>query len=154
MADFARTAHEDLPRLVRALHHHVRAFLHTCGLHAHAGFLHEARPDHPALASDIVEPFRVLVERLALRLLNKRIFRPGDFQRSDTRGDGAAGGACLLAGDARKRFFRAFEKLLSQEVGRPDQKRPVTYRRRLHRAAQNVARFVQGEAELAPFRLR
>jgi CRISPR-associated protein Cas1 len=136
------------------LHHHVRAFLHTCGLHAHAGFLHEARPDHPALASDIVEPFRVLVERLALRLLNRRVLQPDDFQTGGAGGNETPKNACLLGPDARKRFFRAFENMLSQEVQSSDQKRPVTYRRRLHRSARNVARFVQGEAEFKPFRLR
>lgn len=136
------------------LHHHVRAFLHTCGLHAHAGFLHEARPDHPALASDIVEPFRVLVERLALRLINRRVLKPTDFEADGEKGGEAGGKTCLLTSDARKRYFRAFENMLSQEVSCPDQKRPVTYRRRLHRAARNVAQFVQDEAEFEPFRLR
>jgi CRISPR-associated protein Cas1 len=136
------------------LHHHMRAFLHTCGLHAHAGFLHEARPDHPALASDLVEPFRVLVERLALRLLNRRVLQPDDFQRCNGDGNETPKNACSLGPDARKRFFRAFEKMLGQEVQSSDQKRPVTYRRRLHRAARNVARFVQGEVEFEPFRLR
>jgi CRISPR-associated protein Cas1 len=130
------------------LYHHARAFLRVCGLHAHAGFLHEARPDHPALASDLVEPFRVLVERLALRLLNRRVLNPSDFRCPED------GGACLLTAGARKRFFQAFEKLLSQEAPSPEEGRAVTYRRRLHDAAQNVAQFVQGEAEIEPFRLR
>lgn len=136
------------------LHHHVRAFLHVCGLHVHAGFLHEARPDHPALASDLVEPFRVLVERLALRLVNRRVLKPGDFQTGSTNGKGSAGNACLLAPDARKRFFQAFEKMLGEEMQHPEQERPRTYRRHLHRAAHNVAQFVQGKAQFKPFRLR
>jgi len=137
------------------LYNHARAFLHVHGLHAHAGFLHEARPDHPALASDLVEPFRVLVDRLVLRLLNRRVLQPGDFQPDRARGDGVPRqGACLLASEGRGRFFRAFEELLSQEVRRPGAKRPVTYRRCFDRAAQNIARFVQGEAEFEPFRLR
>ena len=61
-----------------ALHHYaVRACL-LAGLSPMVGLLHECRSGHPALASDLQEPFRHLMDRVVLESLEW--MRPKDFQ--------------------------------------------------------------------------
>lgn len=56
------------------------------GLLAGAGALHEGTRGHPALALDLVEEFRApVVDRLVLRLVNRRQLVPEDFEDPSAR---------------------------------------------------------------------
>src|SRR6185436_250133 len=70
--------------------------LEGVGLDPYVGFLHQDRPGRPSLALDLMEELRpVLVDRLALSLVNRRQVRSGNFETRD-------GGAVLLTEAGRK----------------------------------------------------
>lgn len=59
----------------------VRADVTARGLDARLGFLHAVRPGRPALALDLMEPWRPgAVDRWALTLLNRGRLQPSDFE--------------------------------------------------------------------------
>ena len=66
------------------------------------GFYHQARHGRPALALDLMEPFRALiVDSAVLTAINTGMVTARDFMR--------AGGAVALTAGGRKGFFRAYE---------------------------------------------
>jgi CRISP-associated protein Cas1 len=88
------------------LSHNVYALAKAQGLNAHVGYLHPARPAHPALISDLMEEFRApVVDRLVLTLVTEGRMRPDDFTQSAESG-------CLLNPPARRRFIAAFEDVM------------------------------------------
>ena len=84
--------------------------LEGVGLDPQFGFLHVLRPGRPALALDLVEEFRsVVLDRLALTLINRKEIQATDFQCRD-------GGAVLLTDDGRKKVLTAYQKRKQIEV--------------------------------------
>ncbi len=63
------------------LHQHLHSSIQRAGLAPTLGFLHSPRRGHAALASDLQEPFRPLVERTVLAILQDA--RQSDFRRTD-----------------------------------------------------------------------
>ena len=61
------------------LHNHAIAACRAAGLSPALGFLHQGDGRYPALAADLQEPFRHLVERSVI--LATRILRPAAFVR-------------------------------------------------------------------------
>lgn len=79
------------------------------GLDPYIGFLHEIKPGRPSLALDLIEPLRpALIDRLVMRLLNKKIITAGDF-REDARG----GEMVLLNDNGRKKFYRRYDEWMT-----------------------------------------
>jgi len=77
------------------------------GLDPYLGFYHEIRHGRPALALDLLEEFRhTLVDRLVLRLVNRRSFRPEDFIRQDE--------GVWLSPEALRRYLAAYEACMRQ----------------------------------------
>ncbi|MGH3184267.1 MAG: CRISPR-associated endonuclease Cas1, partial [Streptosporangiaceae bacterium] len=75
---------------------------HALGFDAYWGFFHQPRFGRPALALDLMEPFRPLIaDSAVLTAINTRMVQAGDFVRS--------GGAVALTAAGRKGFFRAYE---------------------------------------------
>ena len=56
------------------------------GLHPRLGFYHQPHGRHATLASDLMEPFRHLVERSTWTLINRRQVTPDDFITTDAHG--------------------------------------------------------------------
>lgn len=82
---------------------HAEAVLqaHAAGLDPFVGFLHDVDYGRESLACDLVEPQRVGVDRLVLRLFRERELLPDHFR---TVQDG-----CLLGKAGREHFYRAWE---------------------------------------------
>lgn len=120
--------------LVRAWH----VTLTAVGLDPFRGFYHQPRYGRPALALDMMEPFRALIaDSTVIQAVNNGEVRPSDFIR-------AAGGTALT--DAgRKRFLAAFERRMAQEVTHPTFGYRVSYRRLLEVQSRLLGRFLLGE---------
>ena len=86
------------------LYSHVDTLLRADGLLPVAGFYHRSHGAHSALASDLMEPFRHLVEREALNMLCGRRLRADDFT-VDEQG-------CRLAAPARRLYLAALSGTL------------------------------------------
>jgi CRISP-associated protein Cas1 len=112
--------------------------LSAVGFDPYRGFYHQPRYGRPALALDMMEPFRPLVADSAVLLaINNGEVRPTDFI--------SAAGSVALASDGRKRFIAAFERRLSQEVTHPLFGYRVSYRRLLELQARLLGRYLLGD---------
>ncbi|MQM38191.1 CRISPR-associated exonuclease Cas4/endonuclease Cas1 fusion [wastewater metagenome] len=124
----------------------VRAWtvtLSAVGFDTYRGFYHQPRYGRPALALDMMEPFRPLIaESAVLTAINKGQVRPTDFI--------TAASAVNLTRDGRKRFLATIEQRLDQEITHPDFGYRASYRRILEIQARLAARHVMGEVPEFP----
>jgi CRISPR-associated protein Cas1 len=102
------------------------------------GFYHQPRFGRPALALDLMEPFRPLIaDSAVLSAINTRMVRPKDFV--------SAGPSVALTTSGRKGFFRAYELRMDTMVTHPLFDYRVSYRRLLEIQARLLARVLDGE---------
>lgn len=112
--------------------------LTAVGFDAYRGFYHQPRYGRPALALDMMEPFRPLIaESVVLTAINNGEIRPSDFI--------SAAGSVNLTPDGRKRFIATYERRLSQEITHPLFGYRLSYRRLLELQARLLARFLLGD---------
>jgi CRISP-associated protein Cas1 len=118
----------------------------TCyalGFDPYWGFYHQPRFGRPALALDLMEPFRPLVaDSVVLTAINARMVTIADFIRS--------GPSVALKPSGRKGFFRAYELRMDTLVTHPMFDYRVSYRRILEIQARLLARFLSGEIDDYP----
>jgi len=122
--------------------------LSAVGFDPYRGFYHQPRYGRPALALDMMEPFRPLIaDSSVIQAINNGEVRPSDFLN--------VAGSVALTDDGRKRFILTFERRLSQEVTHPIFGYRVSYRRLLELQARLLARHLLGEiAEYPNFTTR
>lgn len=108
------------------------------------GFFHVLRPGRPALALDLMEPFRPLIaDSLLLRVVNSREIRESHFV--------SALGGVYLSDAGRKSFVGAYERRLNEAVTHPLFGYRISYRRVLELEARIIARVLTGElTDIAP----
>jgi CRISPR-associated endonuclease Cas1/group II intron reverse transcriptase/maturase len=82
----------------------LNALLRSAGLNPYLGFLHSPHDRFESLVADLQEPFRAMIDRIVLKLINLRIITPADFETSE-RG-------AYLTREARKRFLEHYERAL------------------------------------------
>jgi CRISPR-associated endonuclease Cas1/CRISPR-associated protein Cas4 len=117
--------------------------LTAVGFDAYRGFYHQPRYGRPALALDMMEPFRPLIaDSSVLSAINNGEVRPSDFT--------SAAGSVSLTNDGRKRFIATFERRLSQEVTHPVFGYKLSYRRLLELHARLFGRFLLGDIKDLP----
>ncbi len=118
----------------------VLATIQMVGLDPYLGFLHGLHYNRPALALDLVEPFRTpIVDHVVVHLvrdggIGPEHFEPGEQERS-----------ILLNEEGRRRFIAAYEARLATRVAYPGAtgEEQVTYRRIIERQVRELARSVQ-----------
>jgi CRISPR-associated protein Cas1 len=107
------------------------------------GFYHQPRFGRPALALDLMEPFRpLIVDSAVVNAINTRMVRPKDFF--------AVGGSVALRPEGRKAFYRAYEMRMDQLVTHPLFEYRVSYRRLLEIQARLLAKVLEGEIASYP----
>ena len=112
--------------------------LSAVGLDPYLGFYHQPRYGRPALALDLMEPFRPLIaDSTVIQAINNGEVRPTDFVQ--------AGGSVNLTNDGRKRFIGTFERRMALEITHPLFGYRVSYRRLLELQARLLARHLLGE---------
>lgn len=117
---------------------HLTITLASVGFDPYRGFYHAPRYGRPALALDVMEPFRPIVaDSVVLSAVNTGEIGPDDFVVA------ATGTALTQAG--RRRFVEAFERRLSQETTHPVFGYQLSLRRMLVVQARLLSRFLLGE---------
>lgn len=129
----------------------VRAWtttLSAVGFDPYRGFYHQPRYGRPALALDMMEPFRPLIaDSAVLMAINNGEVRPSDFI--------SAAGSVNLTPDGRKRFIGAFERRMTQEITHPLFGYRISYRRLFELQARLLGRNLLGDIlEYPPFTTR
>jgi CRISPR-associated endonuclease Cas1/CRISPR-associated protein Cas4 len=112
--------------------------LSAVGFDPYLGFYHHPRFGRPALALDMMEPFRpILADSTVIQAVNNGEVKPDGFI--------AAGPAVNLKPHARRAFITAYERRLDQEVTHPIFGYRVSMRRLLEVQARLLARHLSGE---------
>ena len=112
--------------------------LAAVGFDAFRGLYHQPRYGRPALALDLMEPFRPLVaDSVVVQAVNNGEIRPIDFK--------SAAGSVNLSAEGRRRFIATFERRLGHEVVHPLFGYRVSYRRLMEMQARLLGRFLLGE---------
>ncbi len=112
--------------------------LAAVGLDAFRGLFHQPRYGRPALALDLMEPFRPLVaDSVVVQAINNGEVRPTDFV--------SAASAVNLSAPGRRRFIATYERRLGHEVVHPLFGYRVSYRRLMEMQARLLGRFLLGE---------
>lgn len=117
--------------------------LAAVGLDPYRGFFHQPRFGRPALALDMMEPFRpLIVDSAVLTAINNEEVHKTDFV--------SAAGSCTLSESGRKRFIAVYERRLSQEVTHPLFGYQLSYRRLLEVQSRLLIRHLAGEIPRYP----
>jgi CRISPR-associated endonuclease Cas1 len=112
--------------------------LSAVGLDAYRGFYHQPRYGRPALALDMMEPFRPLVADSAVLLaINNGEVGAGDIL--------SRASAVALTPAGRRAIIATFERRLDQEITHPLFGYRVAYRRLFEVQARLLGRFLSGE---------
>lgn len=144
----------------------IESFALTAGFDTLLGVLHEPAHGRPALALDLAEEFRpAVVDRLVLRLFNRRQLAAGDFGEPPSPDDGDpldpgprdsdAPGVHLT--DAGRRIFLSewFAAMSRETVRYEPMEQELTVRQVIERQVWHLARVVTGEdAEYRPWTRR
>ena len=122
--------------------------LESVGFDPMMGYYHKPRYGRPALALDLMEPFRpVIADSVVISVINNGEIRAEDFFERE--------GAVLLKAEARKRFVGAYERRLMQEIQHPLFGYAATYRRIFEIQARLLGRLLLGEIPSYPsFKIR
>lgn len=112
--------------------------LHAVGFDAFRGFYHQPRYGRPALALDLMEPFRpLLADSVVIQAINNGEVHPSDFV--------SVAGSVNLHPDGRKRFIACFERRLDHEVTHPLFGYRLSYRRLIELQSRLFGRHLLGE---------
>ena len=117
--------------------------LSAVGFDPYLGLYHRPRFGRPALALDMMEPFRpILADSTVIQVINN----------GEVKADGfvSAGPAVNLKPHARRAFITAYERRLDQEVTHPVFGYRVAMRRLLEVQARLLARHLAGEIDEYP----
>lgn len=111
---------------------------YSVGFDPFMGFYHQPRFGRPALALDLMEPFRPLIaDSAVLSAINTGMVGPRDFVRS--------GSGVSLTPGGRKGFYRAYELRMDTLATHPLFEYRVSYRRMLEIQARLLGRLIDGE---------
>ena len=121
----------------------VAVTLTAVGFDAYRGFYHQSRYGRPALALDLMEPFRPLIaDSAVLTAINNGEVVGADFVR--------AGGAVNLNERGRRAFIAAFERRMSQEITHPVFGYAAQYRQIVEIQCRLLGRHLLGEIDRYP----
>ncbi len=119
----------------------VRQFSNTItsvGLDPYLGLYHRPRHNRPALALDIMEPFRsIIADSCVIQIVNNGEIKPNNFI--------CIGKSCSLKPTGRKVLIAAFERRLEHLTTHPFFGYRVSMRRLIEVQCRLLARHFQGE---------
>lgn len=114
------------------------------GLDPWWGLYHQARHGRPALALDLMEPFRpVVADSVVLTAINTGMVGPRDFV--------ANANGCAMKPNGRKAFLRAWEQRLDQLYTHPEFDYRCSWRTILRIQARLLARWLRGDIPRVPW---
>jgi len=126
----------------------VASAISIVGLDPYVGFLHSSQYGKPALALDVMEPFRpLIVDSVVLTLLNNGMLTEHDFDEQL--------GAWRLTDEGRRVFLTKFEERLDTAIQHPVFGYKASYRRSLELEVRLASKWLLGEIpRFKPFVVR
>ncbi|TJX13276.1 type I-C CRISPR-associated endonuclease Cas1 [Tissierella creatinini] len=133
-----------LSYLYTLLTYDVASALETVGLDPYVGFMHVDRPGRPSLALDLMEELRaVMVDRLAISLVNLKIINEKGFEISDV-------GTVQMNEETRKTISKQWQEKKQEVVTHPFIKEKIQWGMVPFVQAQLLARTIRGDLEEYP----
>jgi CRISP-associated protein Cas1 len=121
----------------------VAVTLTAVGFDCHRGFYHQSRYGRPALALDVMEPFRpLLADSTVLMAINNGEVGADDFV--------TVAGAVNLNERGRRAFIASFERRMSQEITHPIFGYTAEYRQIIEIQCRLLGRHLLGEIDRYP----
>lgn len=118
----------------------ITSFIFARNLNPYIGFVHQLRPNHPALTSDIIEEFRTIVDSMVVQIINKHILTRKDFYFVKEPGM-----PCFLTNNGRKIFLHQFEIKMHQKTNYPLYGTSVDFIRCIDLQIQQLVQYIRGE---------
>lgn len=119
------------------------ATLQAVGFDPYQGFYHQPRHGRPALALDMMEPYRpIIADSTVLQVINNGEVQADDIVRN--------GPACALRPGGRRALIAAYERRLGQETTHPVFGYQVSMRRLIEVQMRLLARHLDGELVVYP----
>ncbi len=126
------------------LTHECTAALRVASLEPSIGGFHVSKPGRPALALDLMEPFRpVIADSIVITAFNRGELKAGHFLRT------AAG--CMFTDAGRKAFFGVYGRRMADEITHPVFGYKLSYRRMIVLHARMIAAWLLGEIPTLAF---
>lgn len=118
------------------------------GLDPYDGFFHSDKYGRPGLALDLMEEFRpLIVDSLALSLINKRILQPKHFF--------SEGEAFFLTRPGMRRFVKQYSRRLNTSIFHPLAQRSLSYQKCFEVQARQLRYCIEGKVDkYIPMRTR
>ncbi|MEW6364125.1 MAG: CRISPR-associated endonuclease Cas1 [Acidobacteriota bacterium] len=132
------------------LYNHLSTSLLAAGLNPRIGIFHASRGAYHALACDLQEEFRHLVDSLVWAMLSRREAKPADFVM-----EGGDRGRCLMSDELRREFIRRAEERLLTTFRPAGEQETIGYRAFMDRQAAQVRDLVTvRRTTYSPLRIR
>jgi len=127
---------------------HWSVALSATGFDALLGFYHRPLHGRPALALDMMEPFRpLLADSAVITAINNGEISAGDFEMRNQSQDGSG---VFLSANGRRVLIAAFERRLDQEVTPAHLGYALSYRRLFAVQCRILAQFLLGTRDDIP----
>lgn len=107
--------------------------VNAVGLDPYAGFLHEVVYNRPALALDLLEEFRPVVDGIVLWVCRSGQLSPADFS------PGPPERPVILSESGQRRFLQAYEQRMEQTFMHPRRGQKLTLRQCMLEQARQIA---------------
>lgn len=120
------------------LYHRIAAVLRDKGFDPRQGFFHQGRGSHCALASDLQEELRHLVDRVVLALIHLKEIQPDSFAPHNF----PEAKSWRLTGDAFRAFVRRFEATMARKFNLGDEGQ-ISYNAYLDEMAERLRRALR-----------
>jgi CRISPR-associated protein Cas1 len=118
----------------------ITSFIFARNLNPYIGFVHQLRPNHPALTSDIIEEFRVIIDSLVVQIINKHILTHNHFYSVKEPGM-----PCFLTNNGRKIFLHQFEIKMHQKTLYPLFGTSIDFIKCIDLQIQQLVQYIRGE---------
>lgn len=129
--------------LYTLLFHLVESFIYKEGLDPYVGFYHAVDYGRPSLALDLMEEFRPCMDRIFLKLSNKKMLVLGDFRFFQEEEDEESAGV-YLTHDGIKKVIAEFQ----------EQVRAKSFERIVDSQVNLLVKAIRGEAKYSSYVLR
>lgn len=130
------------------LYNRLATALESKGLETRLGFLHAGRGKHQALASDVIEPLRHLIDRIVLSMIHLKEISPADFDQQKRNMEII----CRLTGEGFRTFISRYEWVMSSRFTLPDG-RKMDYNEYLDTTAGDLRRTVCYDIPYKPLKI-
>ncbi|MCD6460507.1 CRISPR-associated endonuclease Cas1, partial [bacterium] len=125
----------------------LQAILDAYGLDPYIGFVHTIKYGRASLSLDILEEFRhCVVDRLVLRLINKKILTKDDFYKNEEKNQ------CYLKKESLNIFIHHYERMANSEnISYPPKNQSVSYRKIFWDQIEKLKKTIMDNEPYVPY---